>query len=795
MTTALHGPDRLSEQHPWPGLRPFTESDREFFFGREKETAELTDLVQRSTVVILYGQSGLGKTSLLQAGLLPRLSELGYLSIRVRFDHSDGAPPLAQQLKDAISSALDAANAEGPRPRADETLYEYFHDVETEFWGPRNRLLSPLIVLDQFEEVFTLGQRTEAASARVSQFKADLEALLEHRLPAAVRERLDAHPEEAQTFDLRRRNVKFLVSLREDFLADLDPWRERIPSLLQNRYRLESMTGSQALEVVELAGRTLVDPEVARQIVDFVSSSHRRPSKRGVEQRSIEPALLSLVCDELNRRRLEQGQARITADQLSGQREEIIRDFYARAFDGIDPKVRVWVEDELLTASGYRNRVALEDALEHGLPAADLNRLVDRRILHREERGVMWLELSHDLLTDPASESRADREESRRARRRRILLASGVVVALGLFLVLGWFYVEHLKSNIRQETSRTAANHVLTPVFGVEFSHDGKDVVTASADHTAKIWDAASGQLLHTLSGHSDWVNDAEFSPVGDRIVTASDDDTARLWEAESGHLRGVLKGHTDFVNEAEFSPDGMRIVTASDDDTARIWDGENGSPLTTLTGHTERVKDAKFSPDGKRVVTASADDTAKTWDAASGRLLVTLNGHVGEINSAEFSPDGKLVVTSSRDATARIWDADSGQLLMTLARHTAAVNDAEFSPDGERVVTASADHSAMVWDAASGRLLQVLSGHRDAVNHAEFSPDGALIVTASADHTAMVWDAASGQLLHTLAGHTDAVDDAAFSSDGRSIVTSSYDGTARVWDASSGRLLHTLSP
>src|SRR5262249_20088025 len=147
---------------------------------------------------------------------------------------------------------------------------------DVDFWGPRNRLLTPVIVLDQFEEVFTLGQRTEATSTRVSNFASELEAVLEHRPPESVRARLEANPDSAQQYDLRRRGVKFVITLREDFLADLDPWRERMPSLLPNRFRLEAMTGGQALDVVERAGQNLVEHNVARDIVDFVSTSRRR---------------------------------------------------------------------------------------------------------------------------------------------------------------------------------------------------------------------------------------------------------------------------------------------------------------------------------------------------------------------------------------------------------------------------------------------------------------------------------------------------------------------------------------
>jgi tetratricopeptide (TPR) repeat protein len=402
----------LSKQNPWPGLRAFGESDRDYFFGRDREAAELFGLVQRSPVVVLYGQSGLGKTSLLQAGLFPRLKTLDFFPVRVRFDHGDDATPLAQQITSAVADELDRLQIKAARPARGETLWEYFHRRDVDYWGPRNRLLTPVIVLDQFEEIFTLGHRSEKSNARVTEFQKELESLLEHRPPDAVRERLEANPDEALRYDLKKESVKFVITLREDFLADLDPWRERMPSLLPNRFRLERMTGQQALEVVQRAGSDVVDPSVARDIVDFVSTSRLKRSSSALEQRDVDPALLSVVCDGLNYSRIARGKPRITADLLTAEREEIMKDFYERTFEGVDPRVRDWVEDRLLTSSGYRDRAALEDAKKIGLPEADFDVLVNRRLLHREERaGVIWVELTHDSLTDPASRSRAVREQ------------------------------------------------------------------------------------------------------------------------------------------------------------------------------------------------------------------------------------------------------------------------------------------------------------------------------------------------------------------------------------------------
>ena len=326
-------------------------------------------------------------------------------------------------------------------------------------------------------------------------------------------------------------------------------------------------------------------------------------------------------------------------------------------------------------------------------------------------------------------------------------------------------------------------------VWSAAFSPDGQRIVTASADSTARLWDAENGQQLRVLSGHTGRVASAAFSPDGRRIVTASYDKTARLWDAASGEPLRVLSGHTDRVNDAAFSPDGRRIVTASYDKTARLWDAASGESLRVLSGHTGRVASAAFSPDGRRIVTASADKTARLWDAASGEQLKVVSGHTDLVASAAFSPDGRRIVTASYDKTARLWDAASGEPLRVLSGHTDFVVSAAFSPDGRRIVTVSFDKTARLWDATSGESLRVLSGHTDFVVSAAFSPDGRRIVTASSDKTARLWDVASGKQIRA-----DGVWSAAFSPDGRRIVSASDDKTARLWDAASGERLRVLS-
>ena len=222
------------EQHPWIGLAPFTESDREFFAGRGEEIDELLRLVRRDTLTLLYGVSGLGKTSILQAGLFPALRAEDYLPVPIRLDYVDGAAPLAQQVLSAITKASDAASVEAPAPLPGETLWEYFHRESNHFWSPRNDLVTPFLVFDQFEECFTLGRETAVRERRGAAFITELADLVENRPPAALR----GDPQRAREFSFKPRPLRVLLAMREDYLAELDRIRSQFRALGQNRLRL-----------------------------------------------------------------------------------------------------------------------------------------------------------------------------------------------------------------------------------------------------------------------------------------------------------------------------------------------------------------------------------------------------------------------------------------------------------------------------------------------------------------------------------------------------------------------------
>ncbi len=402
----------IDSNHPWLGLASFTEETRAFFYGRDEEVAELARRVQRKLLTVLFGQSGLGKTSILQAGLVPRLREQGYCPIYVRVDYGRDAPEPAEQIKQAIARTARRAGqwTQVGVASAGESLWEFLHHRDDVLRDESGKTLIPLVIFDQFEEIFTLAQSDDFGRARAATFVADLADLVENRPPHAVEVKLETDDEMAERFDFARSDYRVLISLREDYLAPLEGLKAAMPSITQNRLRLAPMTGTQAMTAVMKPGKGLVTEEVAAAIVRFVAGGAE------LANAEVEPSLLSLICRELNDARLAQGRPEISLDLLAGSHATILSNFYKRALEDQPAAVRRVIEDELLTASGFRENVAEErlnsDFAAAGAAPGTLALLVNRRLLRIEERlDARRVELTHDVLCGVVKYSRDQRKE------------------------------------------------------------------------------------------------------------------------------------------------------------------------------------------------------------------------------------------------------------------------------------------------------------------------------------------------------------------------------------------------
>ena len=442
----------VDAEHPWLGLDSFSEQSSGFFYGREDEIAELARRVQRKLLTVLFGQSGLGKTSILRAGIVPRLRPEGYCPVYVRLSYAPDAPPPSVQIKQAV---LRATQSQGSWTRAGsaaagETLWEFLHHRDDTLRDAHGRTLTPLLIFDQFEEIFTLAQADDGGRQHVAAFLADLADLVENRPPRALEQRMDKDDSAGDDFDFARTDYRILIALREDYLAHLESVKGVMPSITQNRMRLARMNGSQALAAVTRPGGKLVSEEVAEAIVRFTAGGSE------LVNAEVEPSLLSLICRELNNTRIAQGRAEISTDLLAGSHAGILAEFYARALQDQPPGVARFIEDELLTEGGFRENLAEERVLkgfaDAGAAPGALAALVNRRLLRIEERlDVRRVELTHDVLCDvvrAARELRKERElleqsqrqlgqqrERERATRKALVRARQVAAVCGVLAV------------------------------------------------------------------------------------------------------------------------------------------------------------------------------------------------------------------------------------------------------------------------------------------------------------------------------------------------------------------------
>ena len=288
-------------------------------------------------------------------------------------------------------------------------------------------------------------------------------------------------------------------------------------------------------------------------------------------------------------------------------------------------------------------------------------------------------------------------------------------------------------------------------VNSVAFSPDGKMLMSASADTTAKLWDTTAGKLRGVqtsyFKGETKDVTSVAFSPKGGVVVLAHHANTGTVADLNNLTTKFELEGHTGFIPVATYSGDGTRIATASLDLTARIWDAQTGKQLAVLKGHGKTaskipigVWGVAFSPDGKTVATGGSDKTVRLWDAKTGNLKKTITGHQGLVFSVAFSPDGKLLASSSEDGTVCLWDLQSGKEKSRFDGDGSWIVCVSFSPDGKKLAAACYDSQVRVWDVENKKISHIFSGHSGPIHYVAFSPDGKTLASAGDDKTVRVW-------------------------------------------------------
>jgi WD40 repeat protein/tRNA A-37 threonylcarbamoyl transferase component Bud32 len=813
------------ERAPYRGLSAFRPEDADVFFGREREATAFVNKLRLSPLVAVVGASGAGKSSFVQAGVIPSLPE-GWRAITFRL----GSRPLvslrARLAREGIVVDEDAgvdALCAAVRRFAEEQRHTL------------------VLVIDQFEELFTLCH--DEAERRAC---ADL-------LLGCARSMEEP--------------VRVVLTLRDDFLMRA----QALPGLRERlAFGLELLSVPSPAELV----RILIEP--ARR-VGYQFDPPTLPQAM-VDEVAGQPgalALLSFTAARLWEDRDREGQklpesayralggvggalgqhAEATLGRMSTDEQALVREAFRHLVTAEGTRA-VLLKPELLQllGGGARAEAVLEQLVamrllvssegEHGEERVEViheallgawPRLVGWRREDAEgarlrdqlraaarqweargrSTGLLWrgdavVDLQrwrarHPIALTSVEEAfaQASMREAARGRRLRRLAVGAAFVAL----------VSGLGVVRMQRTRAEAAAAQARQRLAEQYEEEGRQAFVAGSAERALVYldealqlgtdsparrylfahaARAFGAQRAVLTGHQRGVRDLQLSPDGKRLLTCSDDQTARIWDLERDVELHTLRGHTGSVTMARWALGGTRVATGSFDGTARIWDAATGLELHLLTGHEGGVYALAVSPDGTKLATGDKKGTVRLFDVASGTLLATLTGNTDRMRGLEFSPDGKLLASANDDDTARVWEVASGRERFH-AKHKRLVAAVAFSPDGTLLATSSDDATAQVLRVSDGKLLYVLEGHRDFVRGVTFSADSSRVLTSGWDNTAKVWDPHTGKLVANLDHATGMVYFSAFSPDGTRVLTPGGDGTAKLWDARSGALLSVL--
>lgn len=812
-------------RNPYKGLRAFDEDDAADFFGREDLVRRLRERLEArgaSPLVMLAGPSGAGKSSAVRAGLIPELRQQER-DVVVMFPGDDPFGSLTKATAEVTG----------------ESSHEVRQRLDT---GGPPAGASAILVVDQFEELFTMAGRDEAnrflgllTEARdavpwVVTVRADfLDRMLSHPLLGALLEDAlvlvpplqDHEVAAAVTGPAQRVGVAVEPELVNEIIRDVRTQAAALP-LFQyaltdtfERRRGESLTladyrsaggisgalSRRAEEVYESMDKE--QREATRQLLltlvtvtEESEEVRRRVDRETMMSLSPGEERLQAVMERLGAQRL------LTFDQAPETGKATVEVAH-EALISEWPRLARWVEE---SRDDIRLRERLSAAAKEWVESdRDAGFLLTGS---RLEQFSGWASVTDLELTDLErnylnSSLEARQVQQRRASRTRRLVIGGVAAAIVVATGLGVFALSQQQATeeqariVRAADLAAAANDslaidpersILLAIEAVETTRmvDGTVLnVAEEALHRAVLGSRLLGRVTHTGAGI------AHFSPDGRSFVTSAEDSTsAQIWSVDPFELVLTLTGHTDDVVDAVFDPAGDRVATASLDGTVRVWDSATGELQMTFGVDGARLLVPVFSNDGSRLGATSVSGVTRVWDIDTGQVmeLASPEGTLNTLN-LEFSPDDSLLaVTRGTDGTTPpfgplLFDVATGELVRTLEGHPFAT-DIGFTPDGSRVVTSGgADPTVKVLEVESGDNIATYFGHQGPVQDLQISADGSTVASSGLVDV-RVWDLATFQTKAVIVGHSGLVDGIDLSLSGDLLLTASdTDGTTRLWD------------
>jgi tetratricopeptide (TPR) repeat protein len=695
--------------------------------GRKIDVDELLARIGRNDkkIIVIHGQSGVGKSSLVNAGLIPALENkaIGFqdnLPVTIRV-YNSWFTELAKELLDVLPENL---KSEDLKLDTQEKFVLKLVEIE--------KYRRTVLIFDQFEEFFFVcpddKDRTE--------FFQFLGKCLNNKNIGSLRIILSLR-------------VDYLHLLLEcDEISDMNIIGDGI--LSKNvLYKLGNLTPENAKTTIEsLTKKTTfqLEPDLINRLVEDLAG----------EVGSVRPIELQIVGAQLETENI----TTLAAYQQIGNKQELVKSYLGEIVNDCGKKNQELAElllyfltDEQGTRP-LKTKAELEENLQ-SLLERDKNETENNLDLVLEifvKSGLVVLlpettadryQLVHDYLAafirqqqEPLSQQ-LEREKQQRKigeaklnRFLKIALAGSVAagIALTLLTVTAWNAAK--RAETQKQQADINAIQALTKSSEAMFASgergnaliealrvnqkvklaswatlDTQEPTTAALSQAVylqrneKPENKALALAVNTLKGHEGWVNSVGFSPDGKKLASGSGDQTIKIWDVTTGKVLNTLKGHEGSVWSVGFSPDGKQLASGSVDNTIKIWDVTTGKVLNTLKGHESWVRSVGFSPDGKKLASGSVDNTIKIWDVTTGKVLNTLKGHESWVRSVGFSPDGQQLASGSDDKTIKIWDVTTGKVLNTLKGHESWVFSVGFSPDGKKLASGSHDKTIILWD------------------------------------------------------------------------------------------------
>ncbi|MEU1478843.1 AAA family ATPase [Streptomyces sp. NPDC005760] len=812
---------------PYRGLASYRQEDARWFFGRERSTETLLGLLASATgtggLVMLVGASGAGKSSLLNAGLVTALKEGaldgdGGAGGRTILQLVPGADPLTELTAriPELEPVVSAARAEGPDVDHPPEFADAVREAVSS-WAQREAAAArPVVIVDQFEEAFTLCadetvRRTFVRLLHAACTPADPEkpapALVLLGIRADFYERCLDHPE----------------------LADALQHRHMVLGPLTVGELREAVTGPARAVGLEL------EPGLAELILREVGADGPRGGgaspafrTRGEHDAGVLPLLSHALLATWQRRKA--GRLTVAGYRAAGGIQGAVAATAERAWSGLDPAartaarllllrlVRLGEDTQATRRRGIRRQLAAEST-DPGKTEESLEALVRARLVTLDAETV---EITHEALLTawPRLREWIDEDRSDHLLRQRIeedgrfwegsnrdtsLLYRGsrLEQARAWAKSAGDTYltrsaVEFLAASVRlRRRTVLIARGAVSALVVLAMVAVGSAVVA---------WQQRNDAVFEQVVAEADRVQytdpslSARIDLVAHDLRPDDEGTNTRLISIVNAPLATPLTGHTGAVYLTSFSPDGKLLATASYDRTVRLWDVADRShpkPLgAPLAGGTSWVSSAVFSPDGRTLASAGDDGRIRLWDLKDPRrptpLGAPLTGHRGTIYLIAFSPDGRTLASAGEDRTVRLWDMRDRERPPTeLTGAGAAVRSVAWSPDGRTLAAGGDDTTVRLWNVTDPRRPErygtPLSGHTALVHSVAFSPDGRTLASGSADDTVRLWDVSDpgrpSAIGSALTGHTGPIWSVAFNSAGTMLAAASADSTASLWN------------